>query len=57
MNYIGLIFSFMIPGAVVGFMAAALVIEAKDRRRAKKRHTRCHRPVNTWHELYVGEDR
>ena len=55
MNYIGLIFTFMIPGAVVGFMIAALVMEAKARRRAKKRHERCHRPVCTWHELYVGD--
>lgn len=55
MNYIGTIFSFMLPGAVVGFMIAALVWETKERRRSKKRHARCHRPVRNWNELYVGE--
>lgn len=32
MNYIGLIFSFMIPGMVVGGMAASLISEAAHRR-------------------------
>ena len=31
MNYIGLIFSFMIPGMVVGGMAASLIGEAARR--------------------------
>ncbi len=38
MNYIGLIFSFMIPGMVVGGMAASLIGEAA--RRSKKSRKR-----------------
>lgn len=39
MNYFGLIFTFMVPGMVVGGMAATLLNEAAHRRRrnAKKR--------------------
>lgn len=57
MNYIGLIFSFMIPGIVIGAMIAGIYYEAKEKRHAKKRKRRCHRPISTWNELYVGEDR
>lgn len=39
MNYIGLIFSFMIPGMIVGGMAASLIGEAARRaRREAKKH-------------------
>ena len=54
MNYIGLIFSFMLPGMVIGFMAGC-IWAARERRRAKKRHVRCHRPVCDWNEFYVGD--
>lgn len=37
MNYFGLIFSFMIPGMVVGGMAATLVNRAANRRKETKR--------------------
>lgn len=37
MNYIGLIFSFMIPGMVVGGMAASLISEAAHRRSDSKK--------------------
>lgn len=57
MNYFGLIFTFMLPGMIVGGMAAALIYEAKERRRAKKRHERCHRPIKMWYELKAGDDR
>jgi hypothetical protein len=33
MNYFGLIFSFMIPGMVVGGMAATIINEAAAKRR------------------------
>ncbi len=40
MNYIGLIFSFMIPGMVIGGMAVSLVSEAAHRsRHASKRRS------------------
>ena len=40
MNYIGLIFSFMIPGMVVGGMAASLIGEAARRsRKAEKKRS------------------
>ncbi len=39
MNYIGLIFSFMLPGMAVGGMAATLINEAAHKRRkAARRH-------------------
>ncbi len=39
MNYFGLIFTFMVPGMVVGGMAATLINQAAERRRrsAKRR--------------------
>lgn len=40
MNYIGLIFSFMIPGMVVGGMAASLISEAAHRREKGSRSRR-----------------
>lgn len=55
MNYFGMILTFMVPGMIFGGMAAGLIYEAKERRRAKKRHERCHRPVCTWQDLYVGD--
>lgn len=57
MNYIGLIFSFGGLGAVIGVLIAGIYYEAKEKRHAKKRKRRCHRPISTWNELYVGEDR
>lgn len=57
MNYIGLIFSFMIPGVVIGFLIAGIYYEAKEKRHAKRRKRRCHRPISMWNELYVGEER
>lgn len=52
MNYIGMIFSFMIPGGVIGYMIAALVGEAKVRRSRKKD---MHRDsiVKAWYKLVV----
>lgn len=57
MNYIGMIFSFFVPGIIVGSLVAGIYYEAKEKRRAKKRKRRCHRPISMWNELYVGEDR
>ena len=37
MNYFGLIFTFMVPGMVVGGMAATLLNEAAHRRRKSTR--------------------
>lgn len=40
MNYFGLIFSFALPGAVLGAMAALAaveMVEARERRRARRR--------------------
>ena len=57
MNYIGLIFSFGGLGVVIGVLIAGIYYEAKEKRHAKKRKRRCHRPISTWNELYAGEDR
>lgn len=40
MNYIGLVFSFMVPGIFVGSMASALVNDALKKRRAALRKRR-----------------
>ena len=47
MNYFGLFFSFMIPGVVIGTMAASAVKEAaaKKGRRAKGRVIRLNRAI------------
>ena len=40
MNYFGLFFSFTLPGAVLGAMAALVaveMVEARERRRARRR--------------------
>lgn len=39
MNYFGFIFSFMVPGMVVGGMAATLIGEAARRRRKARRRS------------------
>ncbi len=39
MNYFGLIFTFMVPGMVVGGMAATLISEAAHRHRKAKRRS------------------
>ena len=55
MNWIGIFFSFMIPGAVVVGMIAGIIWEHREHKRAKRRRARCHRPISTWQDLYVGE--
>lgn len=55
MNWIGIFFSFIIPAGVVVFMTVGIIWEAREKRRAKRRHARCHRPISTWQDLYVGE--
>lgn len=50
-NWIGLIIPLMLIAAPFG-MAAVLI---RDHVRAKRRHKRCHRPMSSWHELYVGD--
>lgn len=52
MNYIGMIFSFMIPGGVIGYMIAAIVGEAKARRSRKKDMHR-DRIAEAWYKLVV----
>jgi hypothetical protein len=39
----------MVPGVIIGGMAVALYYEY-EKRRAKKRHARCHRPITMWSE-------
>lgn len=39
MNYFGMIFTFMVPGIVIGGMAATLINEAARRRRKARKTT------------------
>ena len=58
MNYFGLFFSFMIPGVVIGTMAASAVKEAaakKSRRQAMMRRRAMHTvPGSKLKKLYVS---
>ena len=38
MNYFGLFFSFMVPGIVLGAMAAVILLERAGKRREKEQH-------------------
>lgn len=55
MNWIGIGFSFILPGLIIIGMTAGIIWERREHKRAKRRHTRCHRPISTWQDLYVGK--
>ena len=57
MNYIGLIFSFMVPGMIVGGMAVSLVYEYrkfKARQASRVEEQKKERIENRWSTLLVG---
>lgn len=54
MNYIGMIFSFMIPGMVIGGMAVSLIRDAVIKHKRVKPHTE-NRIGMKWVGYKVGE--
>lgn len=56
MNYFGLFFTFMVPGIIIGAMAAAAVYQqAKARRREAMRRKNAAHAVASHNRLYVHD--
>ena len=53
MNYFGMFFTFMLPGLVLGAMAASAIYAEKTKKQQKKSATRRADTINERSKLYV----